>query len=82
MLNKIKKLLRIFFEEENVFFIGSSDKLPEPLTKEEASTSDTYVAYYGLIWSMGGEWGLMPQGWGMLEGWEGVGEWVGHGKPS
>jgi len=35
MLNKIKKLLRIFFEEENVFFIGSSDKLPEPLTKEE-----------------------------------------------
>ncbi len=35
MIQKIKKLLRIFFEDDNVFFIGSSDKLPEPLTKEE-----------------------------------------------
>ncbi len=35
MLEKIKKILHLFFEEENVFFIGSSDKLPEPLTKDE-----------------------------------------------
>ena len=35
MLEKIKQFLRIFFEDENVFFIGSSDKLPEPLTKDE-----------------------------------------------
>lgn len=35
MIEKIKKILRIFFEKENVFFIGSSDKLPEPLSKEE-----------------------------------------------
>ncbi len=35
MILKIKKLLHIFFEDENIFFIGSSDKLPEPLSKEE-----------------------------------------------
>ncbi len=35
MLAKIKEIIRIFLGEENVFFIGSSDKLPEPLTKEE-----------------------------------------------
>lgn len=35
MLEKIKKFLKIFVEEENIFFIGSSDKLPEPLTREE-----------------------------------------------
>ena len=35
MIEKIKKIFRIFFEKENVFFIGSSDKLPEPLTKED-----------------------------------------------
>ena len=35
MIQKLKDLLRFFFEEENIFFIGSSDKLPEPLTKEE-----------------------------------------------
>ena len=34
MLEKIKQFLRIF-DEENVLFVGSSDKLPEPLTKEE-----------------------------------------------
>ena len=28
-------LVRIFCENENIFFIGSTDKLPEPLTKEE-----------------------------------------------
>ena len=28
-------ITRIFLEEENIFFIGSADKLPEPLTKEE-----------------------------------------------
>ncbi len=31
----IMKLLRIFQSENNIFFIGSADKLPEPLTKEE-----------------------------------------------
>ncbi len=35
MIEKIKTIFRIFFEKENVFFIGSSDKLPEPLTKED-----------------------------------------------
>lgn len=35
MLEKIKKIIHIFLEKENIFFIGSSDKLPEPLTKEE-----------------------------------------------
>ncbi len=28
-------IVRIFCENENIFFIGSADKLPEPLTKEE-----------------------------------------------
>lgn len=28
-------ITRIFVEEENIFFIGSADKLPEPLSKEE-----------------------------------------------
>lgn len=36
MLKKIIiKILKILKPEQNVFFIGSSDKLPEPLTKEE-----------------------------------------------
>lgn len=36
MIKKIiKKLLTIFNNEENIFFIGSADKLPEPLSKEE-----------------------------------------------
>jgi len=35
MIKKIIKFIRVFLEKENVFFIGSTDKLPEPLTKEE-----------------------------------------------
>lgn len=35
MIEKIKKFFRLFFEKENVYFIGSADKLPEPLTKSE-----------------------------------------------
>ncbi len=31
----IKYLLRFFHLEKSVFFVGSSDKLPEPLSKEE-----------------------------------------------
>lgn len=36
MIKKIMQwIIRIFSEEENIFFIGSADKLPEPLSKEE-----------------------------------------------
>ena len=36
MIKKIiKKILTIFNNEENIFFIGSADKLPEPLSKED-----------------------------------------------
>lgn len=36
MIKKIAQwILRIFVEDENLFFIGSTDKLPEPLSKEE-----------------------------------------------
>ena len=36
MLNKIKNfLIRIFCPNEGIYFVGSSDKLPEPLSKEE-----------------------------------------------
>ncbi len=35
MIKKIIDFIRVFLEKENVFFIGSTDKLPEPLTKEE-----------------------------------------------
>lgn len=36
MLRKlILKILRVIKDENNMFFIGSADKLPEPLTKEE-----------------------------------------------
>lgn len=36
MIKKIiKKILTFFNNEENIFFIGSADKLPEPLSKEE-----------------------------------------------
>ncbi len=35
MIEKIKKIFKIFFKEESIYFIGSSDKLPEPLTKED-----------------------------------------------
>lgn len=31
----IKKLLFLLKENSNIFFVGSSDKLPEPLTKDE-----------------------------------------------
>ena len=31
----ITKILRIFHLDENIFFVGSADKLPEPLSKEE-----------------------------------------------
>lgn len=35
MINKIKKILKLFFKEKSIFFIGSTDKLPEPLSKEK-----------------------------------------------
>ena len=36
MLKKfINKIIRIFRPVENIFFVGSADKLPEPLSKEE-----------------------------------------------
>ncbi|MBR2833802.1 MAG: RNA polymerase sporulation sigma factor SigK [Bacilli bacterium] len=35
MLKKIIQKLRKILEKENIFYVGSSDKLPEPLTKEE-----------------------------------------------
>ena len=36
MLKKLLyKILRYFRDENNMFFIGSTDKLPEPLSKED-----------------------------------------------
>ncbi len=35
MLNIIKKILRIFLPKNNIYFVGSADKLPGPLSKEE-----------------------------------------------
>ncbi len=35
MIEKIKNLIRMLFGESSVFFIGSADKLPAPLSKEE-----------------------------------------------
>lgn len=36
MIKKIWKfLLSLFYKKQNLFFIGSTDKLPEPLSKEE-----------------------------------------------
>ena len=36
MINLIRKLLgRIFYKYNELFFVGSTDKLPEPLSKEE-----------------------------------------------
>ena len=35
MIKKIIYLLKRFFEKDSVFFIGSADKLPAPLSKEE-----------------------------------------------
>src|SRR5574344_1335837 len=31
----LKKVLRLFISENNIFFVGSADKLPEPLSKED-----------------------------------------------
>ena len=35
MMKKLIYLLRRFFEKDGVFFIGSADKLPAPLSKED-----------------------------------------------
>ena len=35
MIKKIIDIIKIIFEKENIYYVGSSDKLPEPLTKEE-----------------------------------------------
>lgn len=35
MIKKIINIIKIIFEKENIYYVGSSDKLPEPLTKEE-----------------------------------------------
>ena len=35
MLKKIRKIIKKILFKNNIFFIGSSDKLPEPLSKEE-----------------------------------------------
>ena len=35
MLKKIINFIRCLFQSNNVYFVGSTDKLPEPLTKEE-----------------------------------------------
>lgn len=35
MITKIKKILLKYFTDSGVFYVGSADKLPEPLTKEE-----------------------------------------------
>ena len=35
MIKKIKKILEKIFKKSSVYYVGSSDKLPAPLTKEE-----------------------------------------------
>ncbi len=35
MIEKIINIMRKLFEEENIYYVGSSDKLPEPLSKED-----------------------------------------------
>lgn len=35
MIEKIKRLIRLMFHDECLYFVGSSDKLPEPLKKED-----------------------------------------------
>ena len=35
MLDLIKKIIRIFIPESNIYFVGSADKLPGPLSKED-----------------------------------------------
>ena len=38
--NILKKVLRIFNLEEGIFFVGSADKLPEPLSREDETYYD------------------------------------------
>jgi RNA polymerase sporulation-specific sigma factor len=35
MIKKLINFIRIFLEKDNLFFIGSADKLPEPLSKDD-----------------------------------------------
>ena len=35
MLDLIKRIIRIFIPESNIYFVGSADKLPGPLSKED-----------------------------------------------
>ena len=35
MFNLLKKIIRIFLPKNNIYFVGSADKLPGPLSKEE-----------------------------------------------
>ncbi len=46
--NFLKRVLRIFNLEEGIFFVGSADKLPEPLSREDE-------AYYADLASSGDE---------------------------
>lgn len=50
MIKKIINILRNLFKDTNIFFVGSSDKLPEPLSKEDelmyierSMQNDTYA---------------------------------------
>ena len=47
MIKKIIYLIKCFFEQDGIFFIGSADKLPAPLSKEDE------IRYVTL--SMGGD---------------------------
>lgn len=38
MLKKIIEIIKKVFKENNLFFVGSADKLPEPLSKEEEAS--------------------------------------------
>ena len=35
MIKKIIDLIKVFFKQDGIFFIGSADKLPAPLSKED-----------------------------------------------
>ena len=35
MINLIKKIIRIFLPKNNIYFVGSTDKLPGPLSRDE-----------------------------------------------
>ena len=37
MINLIKKIVRLFLPKNNIYYVGSADKLPGPLEKEEES---------------------------------------------